>query len=184
MSLIRACECTMRKFFAKVQQKMHICKKIARKFTFKCDFLANGLHTGSPTKFNLWGVICDRTFEEGPALAGGVTEGTTVSLNARAEPASSHESLLSGAIFLQMGCIRGPRQSPLCGVLLSDRTFEEGPALAGGVIEGTTVSLNARAEPALARESLLSSAIFLYKTYFRRQFIPLPCSFLRFYLRV
>ena len=29
---------------AKVQQKMHICNKIARKFTFVCDFIANGLH--------------------------------------------------------------------------------------------------------------------------------------------
>ncbi|MBP3574887.1 MAG: hypothetical protein J6J55_00165, partial [Paludibacteraceae bacterium] len=31
---------------------------------------------------------------------------------------------------------------------LSDRTFEEGPAFAGGVLEGTTVSLNAWAQPA------------------------------------
>ena len=29
---------------------------------------------------------------------------------------------------------------------LSDRTFEEGPAIAGGALEGTTVSLNARAQ--------------------------------------
>ena len=29
---------------AKVQQKMHICKKITRKFTFECDFVGNGLH--------------------------------------------------------------------------------------------------------------------------------------------
>ena len=29
---------------AKVQQKMNICNKIARKFTFECDFVTNGLH--------------------------------------------------------------------------------------------------------------------------------------------
>ena len=29
----------MRNLGAKVQQKMHICKKIARKFTFRCDLL-------------------------------------------------------------------------------------------------------------------------------------------------
>ena len=27
-----------------VQQKMNICNKIARKFTFECDFVTNGLH--------------------------------------------------------------------------------------------------------------------------------------------
>jgi hypothetical protein len=74
---------------AKVQQKMHICKKIARKFTFRCDFLANGLH---------WATVLSRRDPH----AGGAIEGTTVSLNARVQPAHSRfsrESLLSGAIY-------------------------------------------------------------------------------------
>ena len=32
---------------AKVQQKMDICNKIARKFTFKCDFVATGLQSAT-----------------------------------------------------------------------------------------------------------------------------------------
>ena len=36
--------------------------------------------------FCFWAALCDRTFEEGPAFfAGGVLEGTNVSLNARAQ---------------------------------------------------------------------------------------------------
>ena len=30
-----------------VRKKMHICKKIARKFTFECDFVGNGLHSAA-----------------------------------------------------------------------------------------------------------------------------------------
>jgi hypothetical protein len=75
----------------------------------------------------------------------------------------SRESLLSGAIFLQMGCIERPY-------------FRGGTRNAGGAIEGTTVSLNARVQPAhsrFSRESLLSGAIycdfwlFLYKNTLR-----------------
>ena len=50
----------------------------------------------------------------------------------------SRESLLSSAILLKIGCIRGPRQSSLCGVLLCDRTFEVGERSEVGVLEGTT----------------------------------------------
>ena len=62
---------------------MHICNKIVRKFTFRCDFIANVLHYA--TVLSRWA----REF----ANEVGALEGTTVSLN---------------AILLQMGCIMRP----------------------------------------------------------------------------
>ena len=59
---------------------MHICNKIVRKFTFRCDFIANGLH---------YATVLSRWASEF-ANEVGALEGTTVSLN---------------AILLQMGYI-------------------------------------------------------------------------------
>ena len=72
---------------AKVQQKMHICKKIARKFTFRCDFLANGLH---------WATVAS-----GELLAeqGGVRRYKCVAWCEGAARIYARESLLSGAIY-------------------------------------------------------------------------------------
>ena len=67
-----------RRFFtfyaAKVQQKMHICKNFAQKFTFECKIFANGLHNA--------------TVLSGECASQAASEGTTVSLFAGAKPSN------------------------------------------------------------------------------------------------
>ena len=95
---------------------MHICNKIVRKFTFRCDFIANGLH---------YATVLSRWASEF-ANEVGALEGTTVSLNAIlfanglhyatvlsrwAREFTNEVGALEGttvslnAILLQMGCI-------------------------------------------------------------------------------
>ena len=78
-----------RRFFtfyaAKVQQKMHICKNFAQKFTFECKIFANGLHNAT--------VLSGEC-----AFAQAASEGTTVSLFAGAKPSNGlhNATVLSG----------------------------------------------------------------------------------------
>ena len=70
---------------AKVQQKMHICKNFAQKFTFESKINANGLHNATV----LSGECVNNSFELSSEIrmlfTQAASEGTTVSHYARAK---------------------------------------------------------------------------------------------------
>ena len=83
-------------YAAKVQQKMHICKNFAQKFTFRCKNLANRLHFAN---------VASR---RDPLKVGGALEDTTVRLMRGRSPHIRHSvpsySALGASSKLQLCC--------------------------------------------------------------------------------
>ena len=71
----------------KVQQKMHICKQNCGKFIFNAILFANGLHYATVLSGELLKQSFEFFYENNCLFSKAASEGTTVSLNARARPA-------------------------------------------------------------------------------------------------